>query len=434
MTVHDERPIRSPTRALPALPDLLAGRELPELSHDEIRRYGRHLVLPEVGRQGQRRLKASRVVVVGAGGLGSPLALYLAAAGVGTLGLVDFDDVEVTNFQRQVLYGDSDLGRPKLEAAEERLREANPHVRVAPHPVRLTSDNALEILEGYDVVVDGSDNFPTRYLVNDACVLLGKPNVYGSIFRFEGQVAVFWGAHGPCYRCLFAEPPPPGLVPSCAEGGVLGMLPGVIGALQANEAVKLLLGPEAGGEPAVGRLVTYDALRLRFREVRVGKDPRCPVCSEEPALRELIDYEAFCGVEGGDRPRQSSAASGGRGERAGVGERAGGGELPEAIGPRELDRWLAEGRPVRILDVRTPAEYEICRLEGSVLVPLQELPGRAGEIEDPAPDEVLVTLCHHGQRSDVAADLLRRRGLPAVNLAGGIDAWSVEVDPSVPRY
>ncbi|HSL83483.1 MAG TPA: molybdopterin-synthase adenylyltransferase MoeB, partial [Thermoanaerobaculia bacterium] len=270
---------------------------LPELSADEIRRYSRHLTLPEVGPDGQRRLKAARVVIVGAGGLGSPLALYLAAAGVGTLGIVDFDVVDESNLQRQVLFGVSDLGRPKLEVAAERLAEINPHVRVVPHPVRLTSENALEVLGGYDVVVDGSDNFPTRYLVNDACVLLGKPDVYGSIFRFEGQVAVFWGARGPCYRCLFAEPPPPGLVPSCAEGGVLGVLPGVVGALQASEALKLVLGlPEGEGGASVGRLVTFDALRLKFRELRLKKNPECPVCSEEPTQTELIDYEAFCGV------------------------------------------------------------------------------------------------------------------------------------------
>ncbi len=278
------------------LDDLLAGRELPELEPAERRRYSRHLILPEVGPEGQRRLKAARVLVVGAGGLGSPLGLYLAAAGVGTLGLVDFDVVDESNLQRQVLHGASDVGRKKLDAARERLGEVNPHVEVVAHETRLTSDNALEILEPYDVVVDGTDNFPTRYLVNDACVLLGKPNVYGSIFRFEGQVGVFWGAHGPCYRCLFAEPPPPGLVPSCAEGGVLGVLPGMIGALQANEAIKLILGR---GEPVVGRLVLFDAWKLSFRELRLAKNPECPVCSEHPTQTGLIDYEEFCGVGGG---------------------------------------------------------------------------------------------------------------------------------------
>ena len=394
----------------------------PELEPEEIRRYGRHLTLPEVGMDGQRRLKGSRVLIVGAGGLGSPLGLYLAAAGVGTLGMVDFDAVDESNLQRQVLYGVSDVGRPKLEAAAERLREINPHVELVPHPVRLTSENALEVLEGYDVVVDGSDNFPTRYLVNDACVLLGKPDVYGSIFRFEGQVAVFWGEHGPCYRCLFAEPPPPGLVPSCAEGGVLGILPGVVGALQANEAVKLLLGV---GEPAVGRLVTFDALRLRFRELRLKKDPRCPVCSERPTQTELIDYEAFCGTR---QPLVAEEAPDGAGAEAP-------GELPFEIRPRELQRWLAEGRAVRLLDVRTPMEHQICRLEGSVLIPLQELPRRAAELEGAGDgSEVTVAYCHHGTRSAQAVGLLRSRGVQAVNLGGGIDRWSLEVDPSIPRY
>jgi adenylyltransferase/sulfurtransferase len=404
-------------------PDLLEGRGLPELSPEEIRRYGRHLTLPEVGPEGQRRLKAARVLLVGAGGLGSPLGLYLAAAGVGTLGLVDFDVVDESNLQRQVLYRTSDVGRPKLEAAAERLGEINPHVEVVPHPLRLSSENALDVLDGYDVVVDGSDNFPTRYLVNDACVLLGKPDVYGSIFRFEGQVAVFWGARGPCYRCLFAEPPPPGLVPSCAEGGVLGVLPGVVGALQANEAIKLLLDPEGGADPAIGRLVAFDALRLRFREVRVRKDPRCPVCSAEPTQRELIDYEAFCGV--GKEPEAA------REEEAEADKDS----LPFQITAPELARWLEEGRPVRVLDVRTPMEHRICRLEGATLVPLQELPRRFGELG--APDgsgEIVVSLCHHGARSAQATAFLRGHGFAAVNLAGGIDAWSREVDPSVPRY
>jgi len=404
--------------------DLLGGRALPELGPEEIRRYSRHLILPEVGKEGQRRLKASRVLVVGAGGLGSPLALYLAAAGVGTLGLVDFDAVDVTNLQRQILYGGSDVGRPKLEAAAERLHEVNPHVEVVPHGVRLTSDNALDLLAGYDLVADGSDNFPTRYLVNDACVLLGKPDVYGSIFRFEGQVAVFWGAHGPCYRCLFAEPPPPGLVPSCAEGGVLGVLPGVIGALQASEAVKLLLSPLADGmEPAVGRLVTFDALRLRFRELRLKKSPECPVCSEHPTQTGLIDYEAFCGVAEGE---------GGEAEE-GAGQEGGpeGGELPFQIEARDLARWMEEGREITLLDVRTPMEVDICRIEGSTFIPLYELPDRLGELNG---GRTIVALCHHGARSAYAVQILRSQGLRAVNLGGGIDAWSEQVDPSVPRY
>ncbi len=376
----------------------------PGLGADELRRYGRHLVIPEVGREGQERLKASRVLLVGAGGLGSPLALYLAAAGVGRLGVVEFDRVEETNLQRQVLYGESDVGRAKLEAAAERLAEINPHCRVEPHPVRLDSSNALDILDGYQVVVDGSDNFPTRYLVNDACVLAGKPNVYGSIFRFEGQVAVFWGARGPCYRCLFPEPPPPGLVPSCAEGGVLGMLPGVIGSLQANEAVKLLLGI---GESLVGRLLLFDALKMRFRELKLKKDPACPVCSERPTQTGLIDYEAFCG-----QPAEPPAA----GDRLEV---------------EELASQLSEGRELTLLDVRTPQEHAICRLPGSRLMPIQELPQRWEELDR---DAELVVYCHTGVRSAHATAFLRSHGLDARNLVGGIEAWSLRVDPSVPRY
>ena len=304
--------------------------------------------------------------------------------------------------------------------AVERLREINPHVEVVPYRVRLDSGNALEIIAGYDVVVDGSDNFPTRYLVNDACVLAGKPNVYGSIFRFEGQVAVFWGAEGPCYRCLFAEPPPPGLVPSCAEGGVLGILPGVIGALQANEAVKLLLAPIADGvDPAVGRLVTFDALRLRFRELRLQKNPECPVCSDDPTLTELIDYEAFCGVGSEETAEQ---------ERPAADEDD---DLPFQIGPRELARWRDEGREHTLLDVRTPMEIAICRLDDSTFIPLDELPERLGELDG---GTTVVALCHHGARSAAAVQFLRGQGLRAVNLAGGIDAWSTHVDPDVPRY
>ncbi len=421
-----------------AFRDLLDGREQPELSSEEIRRYGRHLTLPEVGVEGQKRLKAARVLVVGAGGLGSPLALYLAAAGVGTLGLVDFDTVDISNLQRQILYGASDVGRPKLDVAVERLREINPHVEVVPHRVRLDAGNALDIIGGYDLVVDGSDNFPTRYLVNDACVLAGKPNVYGSIFRFEGQVAVFWGAEGPCYRCLFAEPPPPGLVPSCAEGGVLGILPGVIGALQANEAVKLLLAPVAGGvEPAIGRLVTFDALRLRFRELRLAKNPDCPVCSAHPTVTELIDYEAFCGV-GSEEGEPESGETGGIGESGApagpAGEAEDPVELPFQIGPPELARWRDEGRDLVLLDVRTPMEVAICRIDGSRFIPLHELPDRFGELAELEAGRTVVAVCHHGARSAAAVQLLRGHGFRAVNLAGGIDAWSALVDPSVPRY
>jgi adenylyltransferase/sulfurtransferase len=376
---------------------------LPELSAAELRRYSRHLIMPEVGTAGQRRLKASRVLMIGTGGLGSPLGLYLAAAGVGKLGLVDFDVVDVSNLHRQVLYTDSDIGRPKIEAAAERLHGVNPHVELAPHEVRLDSSNALELFADYDLVVDGTDNFPTRYLVNDACVLAGKPNVYGSIYRFEGQVSVFWGARGPCYRCLFPEPPPPGLVPSCAEGGVLGVLPGIIGALQANEVIKLLIG---AGEPLIGRLLLFDALRMRFRELKLQKDPHCPVCSEHPTQTALIDYQQFCGI-GDDEPL--------------AGE---GWEI-------EVEELAERRNGVTLLDVRTREEHEIAHIEGARLIPLHELPDRLGELDTA---ERLVVFCHHGPRSLRATHLLRDMGYQAVNLAGGIDAWSERVDPSVPRY
>jgi len=376
------------------------------LAEAELRRYSRHLVMPEVGREGQQRLKAARVLVVGAGGLGSPVALYLAAAGVGTLGLVDFDRVDESNLQRQVLFGQSDVGRPKLEAAAERLHEVNPLIEIRQHPVRLDSTNAPEIVGFYDLVIDGSDNFPTRYLVNDACVLAGKPDVFGSIFRFEGQVAVFWGDRGPCYRCLFPEPPPPGLVPSCAEGGVLGVLPGIIGSLQASEAIKLILGV---GKPAIGRLLVFDALEMEFRQLQLSKSDDCPACGPEPSQTGLIDYEQFCGIT------------------PAVGEPA---AFEISVG--ELKGWLEEGRQCVILDVRTPREYEIGRIDGAKLVPLHELPHRLEEL-DPAVD--LVVHCHHGPRSSQAVMFLRGNGFDrARNLTGGIDAWSQIVDPSVPRY
>jgi sulfur-carrier protein adenylyltransferase/sulfurtransferase len=385
-----------------------AAAALPELEPSEIRHYSRHLIMPEVGTAGQRRLKASRVLLIGAGGLGSPLGLYLAAAGVGRLGLVDFDVVDESNLHRQVLYGRSDVGRPKIQAALERLHDVNPHVTLVPHETRLTSANALELFADYDVVVDGTDNFPTRYLVNDACVLAGKPNVYGSIFRFEGQVSIFWGARGPCYRCLFPEPPPAGLVPSCAEGGVLGVLPGIIGALQANEVVKLVVGV---GEPLIGRLVLFDALKLRFRELKLRKDPACPVCSEHPTQRGLIDYEQFCGIP--PQPEEAMADD-------------------FDVQPEELKRWLDEGRDVVVLDVRTPLEHDIAHIEGARLVPLQELRDRLGELD---PAATIVAHCHSGMRSAQAVSFLRRMGYDrARNLAGGIDAWSTRVDPAVPRY
>jgi len=381
---------------------------LPQLGPEEIRRYSRHLIMPEVGTEGQRRLKAARVLMIGGGGLGSPIGLYLAAAGVGTLGLVEFDTVDESNLHRQVLYGRSDVGRPKLDAAMDRLGEVNPLIQLVPHNTRLDSENALKLFEGYDIVVDGTDNFPTRYLVNDACVLTGKPNVYGSIFRFEGQVSIFWGAQGPCYRCLFPEPPPPGLVPSCAEGGVLGVLPGIIGSLQANEVIKLILG---AGDPLIGRLLLFDALRLRFRELKLKKDPNCPICSAHPTQTGLIDYEQFCGI------------------------------APEAEEPEEADfdiqvdelaRWRDQGRDFTLLDVRNPMEYEIARIEGAKLIPLHELRDRLNEI-DTAAD--LVVHCHHGPRSAQAVGFLRQMGFArARNLAGGIAAWSREIDPEVPQY
>ena len=378
---------------------------LPELSHEEMLRYSRHLLLPEVGAEGQRKLKAARVLTIGAGGLGSPIALYLAAAGIGTLGIVEFDTVDLTNLQRQVLHGTSQVGRPKLDSAAARLQDLNPNVRVERHPVRLSSHNALEIIGGYDIVIDGSDNFPTRYLVNDACVLLGKPLVYGSIFRFEGQVSVFDAARGPCYRCLYSEPPPPGLVPSCAEGGVLGVLPGIIGSLQALEAIKLILG---AGEPLVGRLLLFDALKLRFRELQLRKDPDCPLCGPRPSITGLIDYEAFCGIGAGATPADAE------------------------ISVAELHAALEARRPVGILDVREPHEFAIVSLPGSTLIPLRELPNRLTQLD---PRAELVVLCHHGARSLQAVELLRGAGFAhARSLAGGIEAWALEVDPTLARY
>ena len=380
---------------------------LPTLSPTEIRRYSRHLIMPEVGTLGQQKLKAAKVLMIGTGGLGSPLGMYLAAAGVGTLGLVDFDVVDESNLHRQLLYGEADVGRKKLDAATERLNVVNPHVNLIPHHVRLDSSNALEIVADYDLVVDGTDNFPTRYLVNDACVLSGKPNVYGSIFRFEGQVSVFWAEHGPCYRCLFPEPPPPGLVPSCAEGGVLGVLPGIIGSLQANEVIKLILGE---GEPLIGRLTLFDALQMKFRELKLRRNPECPVCSEHPTQTELIDYEQFCGI-----PQESEETND---------------EID--ITPSEVQAMLDGGQKITILDVRNPPEYEICRIEGSILIPINELQDRLGELDSA---DTIVAHCHHGPRSTRAVGILKEFGFDRVkNLAGGIDAWSVEVDPSIVRY
>ncbi len=381
---------------------------LPELTPDELRRYGRHLVLPEVGLEGQRRLKAGSVLVVGAGGLGSPAALYLAAAGVGRLGIVDFDAVDESNLQRQVAHGTAAIGRPKLDSMRERLADLNPRVAIETHDVRLDRDNALGILGGYDVVLDGTDNFATRYLVNDACALLGKPNVYGSILRFEGQASVFDAARGPCYRCLFPAPPPPGVVPNCAEAGVLGVLPGVIGSIQANEAIKLLLG---GGETLLGRLLLYDAWSLTFRELELRKDPACPLCGDSPTIRELVDYEELCGTKAEPPAR--------RGRR-------------ERVSARELAELRANGAAFTLLDVREPFELAIAGLDGVTHIPMGVLPVRAHELDRSRP---VVVICHHGTRSSLAARWLRENGFEDVtDLEGGIEAWSREVDPSVPRY
>jgi len=377
------------------------------LSHEELLRYSRHLTLPDVGLDGQAKLKDARVLLVGAGGLGSPAALYLAAAGVGTIGLVDFDLVDRSNLQRQILHGTSDIGTPKTDSARARLHDINPHVVVETFAARLSSANALDILRDFDIVVDGSDNFPTRYLVNDACVLLGKPNVYGAVFRFDGQVSVFSTPEGPCYRCLYAEPPPPDLVPSCAEGGVLGVLPGIIGSLQALEAIKLIVG---FGETLIGRLVLFDGRRMQFRELALEKDPDCPVCGENPTVSELIDYEAFCGVGA---------------EVRGTGDGV-------EISARELQRERGSKPDLVLVDVREPREAQIARIEGARYIPLRELPSRLSEL--PGHSEI-ITVCHHGQRSLKAREILKGAGFANVrSLAGGIDAWSREVDSAVPRY
>ncbi len=379
-----------------------------ELTQEEIRRYGRHLIMPEVGMAGQKKLKAAKVLVIGAGGLGSPLSLYLAAAGVGRIGLVDFDQVDHSNLQRQVIYSVMDVGRPKLEAAKDRILEINPNVTIDCHETKLTSENALGIIKNYDIVVDGTDNFPTRYLVNDACVLLGKPNVYGSIFRFEGQVSVFDARRGPCYRCLYPEPPPPGLVPSCAEGGVLGILPGVIGTLQATETIKIVLGK---GDSLVGRLLLFDALKTRFRELKLQKDPTCPVCGKNPTIKSLIDYEEFCGL--------------GRGGNEAL-------EKENEITVRELKNLMDKGDRVSLIDVREPTEYEICSISGSKLIPVSEIPNRVNEF---SLTDDYVFHCHSGVRSTWAVNFMKQLGFKKVkNLKGGIDAWAAEIDPSMPRY
>jgi adenylyltransferase/sulfurtransferase len=380
------------------------------LSQQEVARYSRHLIMPEVGVEGQKRLKASAVLLIGAGGLGSPLGLYLAAAGVGRIGLVDFDVVDFSNLQRQVLHGTPDVGRPKLQSAKERLQAINPEVRLDLYETRLTSANALQIFEPYDIIIDGTDNFPTRYLVNDACVLLKKPNIYGSIFRFDGQASVFYPPHGPCYRCLYPEPPPPGEVPSCAEGGVLGILPGLIGCIQATEAVKLILG---NGSPLIGRLLLYDALQMRFQEFRVRRNPKCPVCGDHPTVTRLIDYEQFCGVRGQEAPAPAAA---------GLGE----------ITVEELKNRLDRHDLLFILDVRNPEEYRICHLPGSTLLPLPELPQRFAELDK---DREMVVHCKSGMRSAKAIQFLRQQGFRNLkNLKGGILAWADRIDPTMPKY
>jgi adenylyltransferase/sulfurtransferase len=384
-----------------------------DLTPNEVARYSRHLIMPEVGMEGQQRLKSASVLLIGAGGLGSPLALYLAAAGVGRIGLVDFDVVDFSNLQRQIIHGTPDVGRPKLQSARDRIAAINPEVRLDLYETRLTSANALAIFEPYDLIIDGTDNFPTRYLTNDACVLLKKPNVYGSIFRFDGQASVFWPPHGPCYRCLYPEPPPPGEVPSCAEGGVLGILPGLVGCIQATEAVKLILGK---GSALVGRLLLYDALGMKFQEFKVRRNPKCPVCGDHPSITKLIDYEQFCGVRGQEAPAPAAAGSSALAE----------------VTAEELKRRLDRGEDLFILDVRNPPEFQICRIPGSTLLPLPELAQRFRELD---PGREMVVHCKSGMRSAKAIDFLRQQGFTKLkNLKGGILAWADKVDPGMPKY
>ncbi|MBI4557347.1 MAG: molybdopterin-synthase adenylyltransferase MoeB [Candidatus Hydrogenedentes bacterium] len=381
-----------------------------ELSPQEIARYSRHLIMPEVALDGQKRLKAAKVLLIGAGGLGSPLGLYLAAAGVGRLGIVDFDVVDFSNLQRQVLHTTHDVGRRKLDSAAEHLHAINPEIEIETHEARISSANAMDLIRPYDIVIDGTDNFPTRYLVNDACVLLGKPNIYGSIFRFDGQASVFAPPAGPCYRCLFPEPPPPGLVPSCAEGGVLGILPGIIGCIQATEAIKLILGK---GEPLIGRMLLFDALRMKFREIQVRRDPNCPLCGENPTITELIDYEQFCGIRG-----------------------------DEVSGPQLGSQWettveavkarLDSGDDFDILDVRNPEEWQICHIAGAKLIPVADLPARVHELDSAR--EIAVH-CKTGARSAKAVAFLREAGFRKIkNVRGGIIEWAHKIDPSMPTY
>jgi sulfur-carrier protein adenylyltransferase/sulfurtransferase len=381
--------------------------ETATLSKDEIQRYSRHLIMPEVGMEGQQKLKAARVLCVGTGGLGSPLALYLTAAGVGTLGIVDFDVVDVTNLQRQIIHSTADVGRKKLDSAEEKLKAINPYINIRKFETRLSSENALDIFRDFDIIADGTDNFPTRYLVNDACVLTGKPNVYGSIFRFEGQASVFATEEGPCYRCLYPEPPPPGLVPSCAEGGVLGILPGLVGVMQATEVIKLILG---AGEPLIGRLLLIDALSMKFRELKLRKNPDCPACGTHPTVTKLIDYNEFCGIRGEEKPVETG--------------------IPE-MQVEELKRRLDAGDDLFVLDVREPHEYQICNIGGH-LIPLGDLPKRVNELDS---SREIVAHCRSGVRSGKAVAFLQQAGFKKVhNLAGGILAWADKIDPKMPKY
>ena len=378
------------------------------LTNEEVARYSRHLILPEVGVEGQKKLKQAKVAMIGAGGLGAPVGLYLAAAGVGRVGIVDFDVVDASNLQRQVIHGTRDLGRKKLDSAADRMTDINPNIRIDKFDTGLNSANALEILRDYDIVIDGTDNFPTRYLVNDACVLLKKPNVYGSIFRFEGQATVFAYEDGPCYRCLYPEPPPPGLVPSCAEGGVLGILPGLIGVVQATEAVKIILGI---GETLKNRLLLYDALNMRFRELKLRRDRNCPVCGDHPTVTKLIDYQEFCGMK---PPVAQEAPTSG------------------VIDVVEVKQKLDRGDDFTLIDVREPHEYQIAKIPGSILIPLGQLPNRLQELDKNAD---IVAHCKSGGRSQKAVDLLKQSGFQNVrNMTGGILAWSDKVDPTVPKY
>ncbi len=380
---------------------------LPTLSNEEYARYSRHLILPEVGLEGQRKLKAAKVLMIGTGGLGSPLGLYLAAAGIGTIGLVDFDVVDESNLQRQIIHGTKDIGRPKIESARERLEDINPNTKIDAYETRLTSENALELFKDYDVVVDGTDNFPTRYLVNDACVLTKKPNVYGSIFRFEGQASVFWAEKGACYRCLYPEPPPPGLVPSCAEGGVLGVLPGIVGTIQANEVIKVILGAEG---ILLNRLLLFDAWQMKFRELKLRKNPAYPICGDNPTIKELIDYEEFCGL---NLPTETPVL--------------------EEITATELSELIKKDREVQIIDVREPHEFEIAKIPQTKLIPLGEIVKRAKEIDS---SRTAILHCKGGVRSAKAIEELKKEGFSGrlINLKGGIAAWSDEVDSTVPKY